>query len=51
MFANLEKGSRNHLRSFVRQLTSRGSTFTPTVLPAAEVSLIVGTPIERGAAA
>ena len=47
-YQNLMKASRNHLRSFVGQLTSRGATFTPTYLTLEEYQAIISTPKERG---
>lgn len=32
VYANLERGSENHLRAFVRQLTQRGEAYTPVYL-------------------
>ena len=32
VYANLEKGSRNHLRAFISNLDRRGETYTPTYL-------------------
>lgn len=48
VFANLEKGSRNHLRSFTSQLTSRGASYTPTHISQAAFDAIVAGAIERG---
>lgn len=50
VYANLDKGSRNHLRSFVSQLRSRGASYTPAHITQAEFDSIVSTPIERGSA-
>jgi hypothetical protein len=50
VYANLDKGSRNHLRSFVSQLRSRGAGYTPAHITQAEFDSIVSTPIERGSA-
>jgi hypothetical protein len=49
VWQNLMKGSRNHLRSFVGQLTLQGLTYDATYLPAEEVAAIVNAPMERGA--
>jgi hypothetical protein len=48
VFENLEKGSRNHLRAFTRQLTLIGLTYTPVYLSAAEYNKIVSTSNEAG---
>ncbi|MEW5741407.1 MAG: DUF2202 domain-containing protein [Myxococcota bacterium] len=50
VYANLSKGSRNHLRSFTGQLTSLGVTYTPQHLDAATYEAIVSSPMERGPA-
>jgi len=48
VFENLEKGSRNHLRAFTRQLTLLGLTYIPVYLSADEYSQIISTPNEAG---
>jgi hypothetical protein len=48
VYENLEKGSRNHLRSFVAQLAQNGATYTPQYLTQAEFDEIVSSPVERG---
>jgi len=48
VFKNLMKGSRNHLRAFVRVLKRFGGDYRPTYLPPDEVEQILSTPIERG---
>ena len=48
VYENLEKGSRNHLRSFVTQLAQNGATYTPQYLTQAEFDEIVSSPTERG---
>ena len=48
VYANLEQGSRNHLRAFFSQLESRGITYTPTQLDAATFDAIVSSDMERG---
>ena len=47
-YANLTKGSRNHLRAFVRVLERFGYQYSPKYLPKEEFEKIVSTPIERG---
>jgi hypothetical protein len=48
VFENLERGSRNHLRAFNRQLTSIGATYTPVYLTQDEYTIIVNAPMEKG---
>jgi hypothetical protein len=48
VYANLERGSRNHLRAFVSQLDSRGITYIPTQLDPATFDAIVSSDTERG---
>lgn len=48
VYANLERGSRNHLRAFVSQLDSRGVTYAPTQLDSATFEAIVSSDTERG---
>lgn len=50
VYANLEKGSRNHLRAFTSQLTARGVTYVPTSLSPASYDAIVAGAVERGPA-
>jgi len=46
-YENLMRGSRNHLRAFVKQINQQES-YVAQVLPQAEVDAIVNTPSERG---
>lgn len=46
VYCNLMKGSRNHLRAFVRTLETYGGVYTPTYLEDAEE--IIANPFERG---
>lgn len=48
VYANLERGSRNHLRAFYSQLDSRGITYIPTQLDPATFDAIVSSDTERG---
>jgi hypothetical protein len=48
VYANLEKGSRNHLRAFVKQIQMRGETYTPQYLTEEEYNSIITTPTEKG---
>ncbi|RTZ61165.1 MAG: hypothetical protein DSZ31_00750 [Gammaproteobacteria bacterium] len=46
-YANLMKGSRNHLRAFTRVLRRWGYQYTPQYLSAEEYEKIISTPMER----
>ncbi len=48
VFENLQKGSRNHLRAFNRQLSAMGESYTPVYLSSSEYNTIVSSPNERG---
>lgn len=48
-YENLLRGSRNHLRAFVRTLESMGVVYEAQVLTQSEVDEIVDSPTERGA--
>jgi hypothetical protein len=48
VYENLERGSRNHLRSFNRQLTSLGIVYTPVYLIQSDYDQIVSSAIEKG---
>lgn len=48
VYQNLAKGSRNHLRSFTSQLSFRGINYDAQFLTAAQVSVILTSPMERG---
>ena len=45
---NLERGSRNHLRAFTRQLTVLNVVYSPVFLSAEEYASIISAPIESG---
>lgn len=47
-YDNLMKGSRNHLRSFVTNLSARGITYVPQYLSQAEFDAIINSPMETG---
>lgn len=47
---NLERGSRNHLRAFWKQLQQNGGTYVPTHLSEAEFMAIATSPQEMGGA-
>jgi hypothetical protein len=48
VFENLEKGSRNHLRSFYNQLTAIGIVYTPVYITQADYDQIVSSSMEKG---
>ena len=47
VYDNLAKGSRNHLRSFVKNLDNQGVTYSPIYLSAEAYTAIITTPTER----
>lgn len=48
VYQNLMKGSRNHLRVFMRQLSAFGETYGGTYLTAEEIEEIIDSSMERG---
>lgn len=48
VYANLQKGSRNHLRSFVRQIESLGGEYFPKYITLEEYNAIISGEQERG---
>ncbi len=48
VYDNLERGSRNHMRAFIRQLEAQGVDYTPIYLSQDEFDEIVSTPTEQG---
>lgn len=48
IFNELERGSRNHLRSFYNNLQNQGVTYTPQILTKTEFDDIVNSPHETG---
>lgn len=48
VYENLMKGSRNHLRAFVRNLTQLGVDYTPQYLSQDQYEAIIDSPMERG---
>lgn len=50
VFGNLEKGSRNHLRSFYKLLTARGGTYNPQFISVEYFNQIISSPHETGPA-
>ncbi len=49
VYENLMRGSRNHLRSFVSQLASRGNTYTPQYITQLDFDAIINSERETGA--
>ncbi|NOY22942.1 MAG: DUF2202 domain-containing protein [Acidobacteria bacterium] len=48
VYQNLMKGSRNHLRAFIRTLTNNGGTYTPQYISQELFDSIISSPMERG---
>ncbi len=48
VFESLQKGSRNHLRAFFRNLYNMNITYTPIYIGQQEYDEIVNSPMERG---
>lgn len=48
VYDNLAKGSRNHMREFYSQLSSRGVTYQPQFITKEELNAIITTPKEMG---
>ncbi len=48
VFQNLERGSRNHLRAFTRQLSQLGETYVPIYISQSEFDEITSSEIESG---
>jgi len=48
VFKNLTKGSRNHMRAFIRILKRYGGSYTPQYISQAEFDNIINSNIERG---
>lgn len=48
VYQNLERGSRNHMRAFVKSLASNGASYTPQYISQAEFDAIVASGTERG---
>ncbi len=48
VYENLMKGSRNHMRSFVRMLNSYGVNYTPQYISSEEYEQIINSSMERG---
>jgi hypothetical protein len=48
VYQNLQKGSRNHMRAFVRQIERNGGTYTPQYISVSDYEDIISSPQERG---
>lgn len=48
VYNNLTKGSRNHMRSFYKNILNVGSTYTPQYITQAEFDAIINSPMETG---
>lgn len=48
VYDNLMRGSRNHLRAFVKNIKAQGVTYVPKYLSTADYEQIISTPMERG---
>lgn len=48
VYDNLQRGSRNHLRSFHKLLTQQGGSYSPRYITPAEFDAIVSSSIEKG---
>ena len=48
VYNNLQKGSRNHLRSFMKNLREKGGNYSPQYISQAEFDEIIDSGIERG---
>jgi hypothetical protein len=51
VYSNLERGSRNHLRAFTKQLVRNGASYTPIHISQADYDAIISTGMERNAGA
>lgn len=48
VYDNLLRGSRNHLRAFMKVLTQQGGTYVPQYISQADFDAIVNSPVETG---
>lgn len=48
VYGNLERGSRNHMRAFVRNIVNLNGSYTPQYLTRAEFDAIISSDMERG---
>ncbi|MFZ2832269.1 MAG: DUF2202 domain-containing protein, partial [Minisyncoccia bacterium] len=47
-YNNLQKGSRNHMRAFTRNINAKGGTYTAQYITGDAYQLIIASPQERG---
>ncbi len=47
-YNHLQRGSRNHLRAFMKNIQAKGGTYTPQYLSQAEFDAVIATPQETG---
>jgi hypothetical protein len=48
VYQNLQKGSRNHMRAFVRQIERNGGTYSPQYISVSDYESILSSSQERG---
>jgi hypothetical protein len=48
VYDNLLRGSRNHLRAFMKVLVQQGGSYVPQYISQAEFDAIVSSPVETG---
>jgi hypothetical protein len=48
VYDNLERGSRNHMRSFTKNISRLGGTYIPQYISQAEYDSIISSQTERG---
>lgn len=48
VYDNLLRGSRNHLRAYMKTLTQQGGTYTPQYISQTEFDAVVASPMEKG---
>ena len=48
VYDNLLRGSRNHLRSYMKVLTQQGGSYVPKYISQAEFDAIIGSAVEKG---
>ncbi|MBK7258215.1 MAG: DUF2202 domain-containing protein [Ignavibacteriae bacterium] len=48
VYQNLERGSRNHMRAFVKNLAAGGASYTPQYISQTEFDAIIASGTERG---
>ncbi len=48
VYDNLSRGSRNHMRAYVRNLSNQGSSYTPQYISLTEFNSIISSDVETG---